>query len=103
MAETRWERMTAPELRALAERNAVVIDAQMGAAQHTITLVQVAGLIARRILCYVQAGHTLQKGERYGFIRFGSRVDVYLPLSAQVLVAPGDKVSATLTPLATVG
>jgi phosphatidylserine decarboxylase len=45
----------------------------------------------------------LQKGERYGFIRFGSRVDVYLPLSAQVLVAPGDKVSATLTPLATVG
>ena len=85
------------------ERNAVVIDAQIGAAQHTITLVQVAGLIARRILCYVQAGHNLQKGERYGFIRFGSRVDVYLPLSAQVLVAPGDKVSATLTPLATVG
>jgi phosphatidylserine decarboxylase len=85
------------------ERNAVVIDAQIGAQQHTITLVQVAGLIARRILCYVQAGHNLQKGERYGFIRFGSRVDVYLPLSAQVLVAPGDKVSATLTPLATVG
>jgi phosphatidylserine decarboxylase len=78
------------------ERNAVVIDAQIGSAQHTITLVQVAGLIARRILCYVQAGHVLQKGERYGFIRFGSRVDVYLPLSAQVLVAPGDKVSATV-------
>ena len=46
------------------ERNAVVIDAQIGAEQHTITLVQVAGLIARRILCYVQAGHALQKGER---------------------------------------
>lgn len=79
------------------ERNAVVID--IGG--QTVTLVQVAGLIARRILCYVKAGDVLTKGQRYGFIRFGSRVDVYLPLHASPKVAPGDKVSATSTILAT--
>ncbi|MSQ57281.1 MAG: phosphatidylserine decarboxylase [Limnohabitans sp.] len=83
------------------ERNAVVIDAQINGQSHTVTLVQVAGLIARRILCYVQEGAVLKKGERYGFIRFGSRVDVYLPLSAKPCVAPGDKVSAISTVLAT--
>ncbi len=79
------------------ERNAVVIDAW----GQTVTLVQVAGLIARRILCYVQVGDTLARGQRYGFIRFGSRVDVYLPVDAIARVAPGDKVSATSTILAT--
>ena len=78
------------------ERNAVVIDAN----GQTITLVQVAGLIARRILCYAHLGDKLKKGERYGFIRFGSRVDVYLPLTAEPLVSVGDKVSATSTVLA---
>src|SRR5690606_24335129 len=73
------------------ERNALVIDAQ----GHTVTLVQVAGLIARRILCYVKEGDVLEKGQRYGFIRFGSRVDVYLPPQALPRVALGDKVSAT--------
>jgi phosphatidylserine decarboxylase len=79
------------------ERNAIVIDAEGG---RTVTLVQVAGLIARRILCYVKAGDRLERGQRYGFIRFGSRVDVYLPLEARPLVAPGDKVYATSTVLA---
>ena len=79
------------------ERNAVVINAW----GQTVTLVQVAGLIARRILCYVQVGDTLARGQRYGFIRFGSRVDVYLPVDAIARVAPGDKVSATSTILAT--
>lgn len=83
------------------ERNAVVIDATIGGAAHTVTLVQVAGLIARRILCYVKPGDALHKGQRYGFIRFGSRVDVYLPLTAQPRVVPGEKVSATTTVLAT--
>ena len=78
------------------ERNAVVIDAN----GQTVTLVQVAGLIARRILCYAHLGDKLKKGERYGFIRFGSRVDVYLPLNAEPLVSVGDKVSATSTVLA---
>lgn len=79
------------------ERNAVVLKTRDG---QTVTFVQVAGLIARRILCYVQAGDALTRGQRYGFIRFGSRVDVYLPLSATVKVAIGDKVSATGTILA---
>ncbi len=79
------------------ERNALVITAANG---ETVSCVQVAGLIARRILCYVDAGDVLARGQRYGFIRFGSRVDVYLPLSAQPKVAVGDKVSATETVLA---
>ncbi|CAM3768205.1 phosphatidylserine decarboxylase [Polynucleobacter brandtiae] len=80
------------------ERNAVVIDAN----GQTVTLVQVAGLIARRILCYTHVGDRLTAGERYGFIRFGSRVDVYLPLTAEPLVSVGDKVFATNTALARV-
>ncbi|MEY3720663.1 MAG: hypothetical protein RL618_1182 [Pseudomonadota bacterium] len=79
------------------ERNAVVMTAANG---QTITFVQVAGLIARRILCYVNAGDALARGQRYGFIRFGSRVDVYLPLTARPRVTVGEKVSATETILA---
>ena len=79
------------------ERNAVVLTTNDG---QIVTFVQVAGLIARRILCYVKAGDTLARGQRYGFIRFGSRVDVYLPLDAAVKVSIGDKVSATTTILA---
>lgn len=79
------------------ERNALVITTASG---HLVTCVQVAGLIARRILCYVKADEVLARGQRYGFIRFGSRVDVYLPLSAVPKVAVGDKVSATETILA---
>ena len=78
------------------ERNAVVIDAN----GQIVTLVQVAGLIARRILCYIHVADRLKAGERYGFIRFGSRVDVYLPLTAEPLVSVGDKVFATNTALA---
>ena len=55
---------------------------------------QIAGLIARRILCYVKAGDRLARGQRYGFIRFGSRVDVYLPPDAIARAAVGDKVHA---------
>jgi len=65
-----------------------------------VTCVQVAGLIARRILCYVKAGDALARGQRYGFIRFGSRVDVYLPPDAQPKVAVGDTVFATESVLA---
>ena len=79
------------------ERNAVWLKTANGT---DITSVQVAGLIARRILCYVKAGDVLARGQRYGFIRFGSRVDVYLPLEAGVKVSIGDKVSATATILA---
>ena len=79
------------------ERNAVWLKTGNGA---DITSVQVAGLIARRILCYIKAGDVVSRGQRYGFIRFGSRVDVYLPLDAVVKVSIGDKVSATTTILA---
>ncbi len=65
-----------------------------------VTCVQIAGLIARRILCYARPGQRLARGERYGFIRFGSRVDVYLPSGARPVAAVGDKVYATESILA---
>lgn len=65
-----------------------------------ITCVQIAGLVARRILNYADIGNCYNAGERYGFIRFGSRVDFYLPLNAQVKVSIGDKVYASSTVIA---
>ena len=59
-----------------------------------LTCVQVAGFVARRILCYANAGDRLARGQRYGFIRFGSRVDVYLPVGTTPRVSIGDKVTA---------
>jgi phosphatidylserine decarboxylase len=79
------------------ERNALHIVTPAGV---DVTCVQIAGLIARRILCYVKAGDALARGQRYGFIRFGSRVDVYLPAGSRPKVAVGDKVYATETILA---
>ncbi|MBE9515823.1 MAG: phosphatidylserine decarboxylase [Proteobacteria bacterium] len=80
------------------ERNALWIKTDEG---DDITVVQVAGLIARRILCYKQPGERIGQGERYGFIRFGSRVDLYLPLTTQVKVSLGDKVKSGTDVLAT--
>jgi phosphatidylserine decarboxylase len=79
------------------ERNALWLRTRGGA---DVTCVQIAGLIARRILCYVDAGAELARGQRYGFIRFGSRVDLYLPADAEPKAALGDKVYATETILA---
>lgn len=79
------------------ERNALIMTTNSG---QVVTCVQVAGVIARRILCYVKDGEALARGQRYGFIRFGSRVDVYLPLTAAPKVTVGDKVFATETILA---
>lgn len=79
------------------ERNALWIKADDGS---DITCVQVAGLIAKRILCNVLPGDHLARGQRFGFIRFGSRVDVYLPLETKINVNIGDKVYATTTVLA---
>lgn len=79
------------------ERNALVIRADNG---EMVSCVQIAGLVARRILCYVKKDDSLKRGQRFGFIRFGSRVDVYLPVTAQPKVAVGDKVYATETILA---
>lgn len=79
------------------ERNALILRMDSGT---ELSCVQVAGLIARRILCYVKPGDRLARGQRYGFIRFGSRVDVYLPPGSKPRVAIGDKVKATTTVLA---
>ncbi len=79
------------------ERNALFLRLADGS---EITCVQVAGLVARRILCYVGAGSVLARGQRYGFIRFGSRVDLYLPLDAEPRAAIGDKVYASESVLA---
>jgi phosphatidylserine decarboxylase len=79
------------------ERNALHLRSAGG---QDVTCVQIAGLIARRILCYVEPGAALRKGQRFGFIRFGSRVDVYLPLDAEVTAAIGEKVYAAETVLA---
>jgi phosphatidylserine decarboxylase len=79
------------------ERSALWLRTAAGA---DVTCVQIAGLIARRILCYVDAGAELVRGQRFGFIRFGSRVDVYLPLDAEPKAALGDKVYAAETVLA---
>ncbi len=79
------------------ERNALWIKSDNGA---DITCVQVAGLIAKRIVCHITANEHLRRGQRFGFIRFGSRVDVYLPLNIKINVNIGDKVSATETVLA---
>jgi len=74
------------------ERNALELVTASGA---TVTCVQIAGLVARRILCYVKPGDRVARGQRYGFIRFGSRVDLYLPPTAVPRARVGDKVYAT--------
>ncbi|MBK9117202.1 MAG: phosphatidylserine decarboxylase [Betaproteobacteria bacterium] len=79
------------------ERNALHLRTAAG---QDVTCVQIAGLIARRILCYVEPGATLSRGQRYGFIRFGSRVDVYVDPTCRPRVAVGDVVAATETILA---
>jgi phosphatidylserine decarboxylase len=73
------------------ERMALWIEEDSG---RDITCVQIAGLVARRVLCYIQAGQRLARAQRYGFIRFGSRVDLYLPQGSTPRVSIGDKVTA---------
>ncbi len=65
-----------------------------------MAFVQIAGLIARRIVCWLEAGDIITKGSRFGLIRFGSRVDLYLPLESELLIQVGQKVRAGETPLA---
>jgi phosphatidylserine decarboxylase len=79
------------------ERNGIVLEIAGGA---RIAFVQIAGLIARRIISYPMVGDMLVRGERYGLIRFGSRVDVYLPADVTPLVKLGDKTVAGETVLA---
>lgn len=73
------------------EHNAVFLETTSG---KPVCMVQIAGLIARRIVCGVQPGHAVAKGQRMGLICFGSRVDLYLPEDANVTVAVGERVKA---------
>jgi len=73
------------------ERNALVIKTDQGS---VYGVVQIAGLIARRIVCRVQPGERLERGRRYGMIRFGSRLDLHLPLETDIVVTLGQNVSA---------
>ena len=81
------------------ERNGLVIDSPHG----RIAAVQIAGLVARRILCWTDAGSDISTGDRFGLIRFGSRVDVYLPAGAVAKVAVGQTAVAGETVIAEFG
>jgi phosphatidylserine decarboxylase len=78
------------------ERNAVLV--RTGDGKKVLTI-QIAGLVARRIVCWLKEGMTVTRGERFGLIRFGSRLDVFLPLESTVSVKVGDKTRAGETPL----
>ncbi len=75
----------------LNERNAILVNTEKGA---KISVVQVAGWIARRIVCVIRENEPVARGERFGLIRFGSRVDVYLPDAVSVCVKIGQRVKA---------
>lgn len=79
------------------ERTTVVVENNKGIA---ILFRQVAGAMARRIVCYAKEGDVVEQGEQFGFIKFGSRVDVFLPLGTEVKVAIGDNVRGGITVLA---
>ena len=76
------------------EQNAVLLETPEG---KKILFVQIAGLIARRIACWVEKGDLVERGQRFGLIRFGSRVDIYLPLGVKLHVSLGDKTKAGTT------
>ncbi|GAM11407.1 phosphatidylserine decarboxylase proenzyme [Geobacter sp. OR-1] len=82
------------------EQSGLVIETAGG---RRIVVVQVAGLIARRIVCYAGKGDQLERGKRYGLIRFGSRLDVYLPKETEITVAMGEKTVAGETVLGILG
>lgn len=78
------------------ERNSLVIEGQ----DVTITCTQIAGILARRIVCWPKAGDNLQRGQKFGLIKFGSRTDIQMPATAEVLVNVGDRVKGGETVIA---
>ncbi|NKY87101.1 phosphatidylserine decarboxylase [Nocardia veterana] len=86
-----------PAASSVNERNSVVLETASG---QLVTVVQIAGLLARRIVCDVKVGDGIGIGETYGLIRFGSRVDTYFPLGTQLLVEPGQRTIGAETVLA---
>ncbi len=78
------------------EQNALTLSSEKG----RVVVTQIAGLIARRIVCWVKTGQELKAGERLGLIRFGSQVDLFLPPTADVVIAPGARVVSGKTVVA---
>jgi phosphatidylserine decarboxylase len=68
--------------------------------QSFILVRQIAGKVARKIVCYTRVGSPLNRGEEFGFIKFGSRVDVFLPLDCEILVKIGDVVKGGISDIA---
>ena len=79
------------------ERNSMLIETADG---HDVAVVQIAGLLARRIVCYAGVGDVLPIGDTYGLIRFGSRVDTYFPAGTTLLVEPGQRTIGAETVIA---
>jgi len=79
------------------EQNAVLMEDEQG---RRLCFVQIAGFLARRIVCYLRAGMTIERGQRYGMIMFGSRADIYLPPAARVRVNVGERARGGLTVIA---
>jgi len=76
------------------EQSVMTVQGVVGGVQTSVMFKQIAGLIARRIICYKKPGDILEPGERIGLIKFGSRVDVFLGPEWELMVRPGDRVSA---------
>ncbi|MEV6359006.1 phosphatidylserine decarboxylase [Nocardia asteroides] len=89
-----------PEASDANERNSMVIDTPAG---KQVVVVQIAGLLARRIVCDARVGDSLTIGDTYGLIRFGSRVDTYFPVGTELLVEPGQRTIGAETVLAVLG
>ncbi len=86
-----------PKSSTLNERTSIVVETPLGV---PVLFRQIAGALARRIVWYVEEGQPVTQGDEFGFIKFGSRVDLFLPLGTKVKVRIGDKVTGGITPLA---
>ncbi|WP_406233975.1 phosphatidylserine decarboxylase [Nocardia sp. NBC_01009] len=89
-----------PEASSVNERNSMVLETPDG---QQVVVVQIAGLLARRIVCDAKVGDVLTIGDTYGLIRFGSRVDTYFPAGTELLVEPGQRTIGAETVLAVLG
>ena len=86
-----------PKSSTLNERTSILIENEN---KVQVLLRQIAGIVARRIVCYAKPGLNFRPGEELGFIKFGSRVDIFLPANAEILVQAGEQVYGSLTPIA---
>jgi phosphatidylserine decarboxylase len=86
-----------PKSSTLNERTSTVIENKKGTA---VLIRQIAGAVARRIICYAKPGNAIESGQELGFIKFGSRADIFFPIGTEILVKPGEQVYGKKTPIA---